>query len=211
MKGIVLAGGKATRLYPITKGVCFMHLPSSKTTLIQIIGRALRLHHNKTIAHIILPFSNGADEQCINNFLNVMAKTDTRIKHSYTHKNIGGYIEIIDAQTTINNPEISLRYEMIYNSLCESTNNHEIWDKRLEELKLYSPFVTKDSYIVVFDTFVEDLPDELLNNRPWGKGNNPKTAVWEFLKQTNDFAIDKEIENKLMLTSAPDGFLKRIK
>lgn len=89
----------------------------------------------------------------------------------------------------------------------DSNHTHE---HVLEELKLYSKFVSKDSYIVVFDTFVEDLPEEFSKDRPWGKGNNPKTAVWEFLKINSDFAIDKNIENKLIITSAPDGFLKRI-
>ena len=79
---------------PITKGVCFMHLPSSKTTLIQIIGRALRLHPLKTIAHIILPFSCKEDESAINNFLKVMANNDKRIKQSYKNKKLGGYISI---------------------------------------------------------------------------------------------------------------------
>ena len=81
---------------PITKGVCFMHLPSSKTTLIQIIGRALRLHEMKTIANIILPFSSKKDdESSISNFLKVMAKNDRRIKKSFESKKIGGYISLV--------------------------------------------------------------------------------------------------------------------
>ena len=68
---------------PITKGVCFMHLPSSKTTLIQIIGRALRLHKEKTYATIILPFSSKDDETSITNFMKVMAKNDTRLTGSH--------------------------------------------------------------------------------------------------------------------------------
>jgi cephalosporin hydroxylase len=80
-----------------------------------------------------------------------------------------------------------------------------------EELKLYSPLVSIDSYLVVFDTIVEDLSEELFNDRPWGKGNNPKTAVWEFLKNNDNFEIDKSIENKLLITVAPDGYLKRVK
>ena len=80
----------------------------------------------------------------------------------------------------------------------------------LSELNLYSKFVSKDSYIIVFDTFVEDLPDNFVIDRPWNKGNNPKTAVWEFMKNNDDFIIDKVIENKLVITSAYDGFLKKI-
>ena len=63
------------------------------------------------------------------------------------------------------------------------------------------------SYLVVFDTLIEDLPDELFAGRPWGKGNNPKTAVWEFLKTTDRFEIDARIHGKLLLTCAPDGYL----
>ena len=80
-----------------------------------------------------------------------------------------------------------------------------------EELNAYSPLVTKNSYLVVFDTVVEDMPDDFFQDRPWGRGNNPKTAVWEFLKSNDRFEVDKEIENKLLITVAPDGYLKCIK
>lgn len=78
----------------------------------------------------------------------------------------------------------------------------------LRELELYSPLVTKGSYLVVFDTAIEDMPEDFFPDRPWGRGNNPKTAVWEFLKTNDRFVIDKEIENKLLITVAPDGYLK---
>ena len=84
-------------------------------------------------------------------------------------------------------------------------------DHVLQELEAYTPFVTRGSYCVVFDTIVEDLPDEYSVERPWGKGNNPKTAVWEFLKNNDRFVIDKKIENKLLITVAPDGILKCVK
>lgn len=80
----------------------------------------------------------------------------------------------------------------------------------LEELKLYSPFVTKGSYLVAFDTIVEDLPADLYTDRPWSVGDNPKTAVWEFLKSNKDFVIDESIDNKLLVSVAPQGYLKRI-
>lgn len=80
----------------------------------------------------------------------------------------------------------------------------------LQELQLYSPLVGKDSYLVVFDTMIEDMPDDLFKERPWRKGDNPKTAVWEFLKSNPRFVVDKEIESKLLITVAPDGYLKCI-
>ena len=80
-----------------------------------------------------------------------------------------------------------------------------------EELQAYSSLVTRGSYLVVFDTLVEDMPDNYFQDRPWGKGDNPKTAVWEFLKSNDRFEVDKAIENKLLITVAPDGYLKCIK
>ena len=130
---------------PITKGVCFLHLPNNKTTLIQIIGRCLRLHPTKTIANIILPFSSKGDEKNISNFLKVMAKNDSRIKKSFENKQLGGYISIdISEDIEENNNEneeiinsIEFKYNMIYDSMGVLQNGEEIWLKRLEEVKDY--------------------------------------------------------------------------
>lgn len=92
--------------------------------------------------------------------------------------------------------------------LLDSNHTH---DHVLRELELYSPFVSAGSYLVVFDTIIEDLPSDLIISRPWGKGNNPKTAVKEFLRYNKKFEIDKNIENKLLITVAPDGYLMRVK
>jgi cephalosporin hydroxylase len=93
--------------------------------------------------------------------------------------------------------------------ILDSNHTHE---HVIKELIAYAPLVAKGSYLVVFDTAVEDLPEDFdWGTRPWGKGNNPKTAVWEFLKTHDEFVIDESIHNKLLITVAPDGFLKRIK
>jgi cephalosporin hydroxylase len=81
----------------------------------------------------------------------------------------------------------------------------------LEELRLYAPLVSVDSYCVVMDTVVEDMPADFFPDRPWGQGNNPKTAVWQFLTENGDFQIDHQIQDKLLLTVAPDGYLRRIR
>lgn len=81
----------------------------------------------------------------------------------------------------------------------------------LKELELYSLFVTVGSYLVAFDTIVENLPADLYTDRPWAVGDNPMTAVHEFLRTTDDFTINKEIDNKLLVSVAPAGYLKRIK
>jgi cephalosporin hydroxylase len=89
----------------------------------------------------------------------------------------------------------------------DSIHTHE---HVLKELQAYAPLVTKGSYCVVFDTIVEDLPKEMFPDRPWGPGNNPKTAVWEFLKTHPEFETDKAMDNKLLISVAPSGFLKRV-
>ena len=82
----------------------------------------------------------------------------------------------------------------------------------LDELSLYTPLVTVDSYCVVFDTIVEFLPENYMpGGRPWNPGNNPFSAVNEFLLSNDSFMVDKGIDNKLMISVAPGGFLKRIK
>jgi len=90
----------------------------------------------------------------------------------------------------------------------DSMHTHE---HVLKELELYSPLVTKGSYLAVFDTVIEDMPDNFFPDRPWGKGNNPKTAVREFLKSSDRFVIDKDIENKLLITVAPEGYLRCVR
>jgi superfamily II DNA or RNA helicase len=123
---------------PITKGVCFIHLPSSKTTIIQIIGRALRLHPTKTFANIILPFSSKEDESNVNKFIKILAQNDKRIKKSYESKTEGGYIsidKIIDDDNE--NEELEFRYDMIYDSMGILQNGEDIWNKKLEWVKKY--------------------------------------------------------------------------
>jgi cephalosporin hydroxylase len=92
--------------------------------------------------------------------------------------------------------------------VCLDSNHTH--DHVLAELQAYAPLTSIGSYCVVFDTNVEDMSKEMFVDRPWGPGNNPKTAVREFLKTHNEFEIDKNIENKLLITVAPDGYLKRV-
>jgi len=80
----------------------------------------------------------------------------------------------------------------------------------LAELQAYALLTSVGSYCVVFDTVIEDLPKKMYPDRPWGPGDNPKTAVWEYLKTHPEFEIDKSIEQKLLITVAPDGYLKRV-
>jgi cephalosporin hydroxylase len=89
----------------------------------------------------------------------------------------------------------------------DSNHTHE---HVLAELKAYAPLTSVGSYCVVFDTIVEDMPQDTYPDRSWGPGNNPKTAVYEYLKTNSKFEIDKTIQNKLLITVAPNGYLKRV-
>jgi len=88
-------------------------------------------------------------------------------------------------------------------------DSHHTHDHVLAELQAYAPLTSVGSYCVVFDTIIEDMPAELFPDRPWGPGNNPKTAVWEYLKTHSEFEIDRSIPHKLLITVAPDGYLRR--
>jgi cephalosporin hydroxylase len=92
--------------------------------------------------------------------------------------------------------------------VCLDSNHTH--DHVLAELEAYAPLTSIDSYCVVFDTIIQDLPNDMFSDRPWGVGNNPKTAVWEYLKTHPEFEIDKSIQHKLLITVAPDGYLKRV-
>jgi cephalosporin hydroxylase len=92
--------------------------------------------------------------------------------------------------------------------ILDSNHTHE---HVLEELQLYSPLVHKGGYLVILDTIIEDLPPDTYPDRPWRKGANPKTAVWEFLRHNDRFRIDHDLEAKLLITGAPDGYLECVK
>jgi cephalosporin hydroxylase len=89
--------------------------------------------------------------------------------------------------------------------VLDSNHTHE---HVLEELRLYSPLVSKGKYLVCGDTVVEYMPEQTHRPRPWGPGNNPKTALDAFLKENKRFEVDKGIENKLLFTCNPGGYLQ---
>lgn len=97
-----------------------------------------------------------------------------------------------------------------YQCVLVCLDSHHAHDHVLAELVAYAPLTTVGSYCVVFDTIVEDMPKAMFPDRPWGPGDNPKTAVWEYLKTHAEFEIDKSFQHKLLITVAPDGYLKRI-
>ena len=95
--------------------------------------------------------------------------------------------------------------------ILDSNHTH---DHVLDELRTYSKLIAKGFYIICDDTFVEDIgtrPSKINENRPWGPGNNPETARRKFLKENKGFKVDEVIQNKLLISCNPNGYLKRIK
>ena len=110
-------------------------------------------------------------------------------------------------------PEIVAEIKTIaanYKRILVCLDSNHTHDHVLAELEAYAPLTSVGSYCVVFDSVLEDMPKELSFDRPWGPGNNPKTAVWKYLESHQEFEIDSAIQDKLLVTVAPDGYLKRV-
>jgi cephalosporin hydroxylase len=103
--------------------------------------------------------------------------------------------------------QIAQQYQRVM--VCLDSNHTH--DHVLGELNAYASLTSVGSYCVVFDSIVEDLPAALSADRPWCPGNNPKTALWKYLETHPEFEIDKSVQDKLLITVAPDGYLKRVK
>nr|WP_223298157.1 cephalosporin hydroxylase family protein [Candidatus Planktophila versatilis] len=120
-------------------------------------------------------------------------------------------IEMIEGSSV--DPEVIRKVEALASQnkhimiFLDSNHTHE---HVLQELNLYSQFVSGGSYLVVFDTFVEKMTKDIFPNRPWTKGDNPMTATREFLASNKGFEADKGMAAKLGITVAPDGFLRKI-
>ena len=125
---------------------------------------------------------------------------------------LGSKIEIIEGSSTdsrVVNEVVEIA--KIHSSILLLLDSNHTHEHVLGELDAYANLVSVGSYCVVFDTFVEDMPAGYFADRPWDKGNSPRTAVVEFLKDHSEFVVDELIQNKLLITVAPGGYLKRVK
>lgn len=110
-------------------------------------------------------------------------------------------------------PDIVKRVHKVasdYSSILVCLDSNHTHEHVLSELEAYAPLVTKGNYCIVFDTVIDDLPAKAIGERAWGPKNNPKTAVDEFLATNAGFEIDEHIQNKLLITAAPQGYLRRV-
>lgn len=96
-----------------------------------------------------------------------------------------------------------------YKRVLVCLDSNHTHDHVLAELEAYASLVSSGSYCIVYDTVIEDTPDHLCADRPWKRGNSPKTAVLEYLGKNSDFEVEQSIEHKLQITVAPGGFLRR--
>jgi len=97
-----------------------------------------------------------------------------------------------------------------YQRILVCLDSNHTHDHVLAELEAYAQLTSVGSYCVVFDTVIEDMPADMFPNRPWGPGNNPKTALRAWIGKNPEFVVDRSIEHKLLATVAPEGFLKRV-
>jgi superfamily II DNA or RNA helicase len=196
----------------ITKGVVFMHLPKSSTTLIQIIGRALRLHHDKSMANIILPYSCDEDKDNIANFLRVISNNDKRIKKTYENKKLGGYIsfelnqeenyENIEDETSI----IDFLFEMIYNSIGVLKNGEELWNIKKD---LLVQFVENNNRCPKSIESYKDINIGKWYSHKKEKINNNNSDIYKKLSVNSIIKenLDEYLENKYKLKLTFDELL----
>lgn len=121
-------------------------------------------------------------------------------------------IEMIEGSSV--NGEIIKKVKEIasnYNKVMVVLDSNHTHQHVLDELNAYADLCSVNSYCVVFDTLIEILPEDVFPDRPWGHGNNPMSAIREWLKSNKEFAIDESYKNKLFISSAPCGYLRRIK
>jgi len=121
------------------------------------------------------------------------------------------YIRMIEGSSI--DPEIVSRIHALardFKRILVCLDSNHTHDHVFAELEAYASLVTPGSYCVVFDTIIQDLPDAIFPNRPWGVNNNPKTAVSSFLERHPEFQVDTSIDNKLLISAAPKGYLRRV-
>jgi cephalosporin hydroxylase len=121
-------------------------------------------------------------------------------------------IEMIEGSSTDPNIVSQVQgFAKDYETILVFLDSNHTHDHVLEELRAYAPMTSKGSYCVVFDTIIEDLGEVMYPDRPWGPGDNPKTAVNAYVKENSDFEIDRKIDLQILISVAPNGFLRRLK
>jgi cephalosporin hydroxylase len=80
----------------------------------------------------------------------------------------------------------------------------------LKELTCLTPLLPSGSITIVADTIVESMPSHLYENRPWGQGNNPLTALHEFLKNNHEWEVASKWRRRGLLSEFHDGVIQKL-
>jgi cephalosporin hydroxylase len=88
--------------------------------------------------------------------------------------------------------------------ILDSNHTH---DHVLAELNVLAPLLPRGSVIMVADTIVEEMPEGHYPDRPWGKGNNPLTAVNAFLEMNENFSLEESWSRRSLMGEFRDGIL----
>tara|TARA_Y100000768_G_C23975481_1_gene682822 strand:- start:411 stop:1100 length:690 start_codon:yes stop_codon:yes gene_type:complete len=144
--------------------------------------------------------------------LGIEIKLKKKNKKKILKDSLSSYIDIIEGSSTDKKTqEQVLKYSKNKKKILVILDSNHTHEHVFKELEFYSKLVSKGSYCIVFDTIIELMPKNFYKDRDWDKGNNPYTAVHSFLKKNKKFVIDETIQNKLEITAALDGYLKRIR
>ena len=133
-------------------------------------------------------------------------------KRINSHGKMSERISLIEGSST--SPDTLVKIKEILagsNKVLVILDSYHTHDHVLKELQAYASFVGKGNYIVCGDTIVEYIPTQLHRTRPWGPGNNPATAVKDFLEKTDRFLVDEKIDQRLLFSCHPGGYLRAIK
>lgn len=125
-----------------------------------------------------------------------------------SHATLSRRIELIEGSSIA--PETVERVRSIVGASRRTLvvlDSHHTHDHVLAELRAYAPLVGRGCYLVAGDTIVEHIAAPAHRPRPWGPGNNPATAVKAFLSECPRFAVDQDLERRLLLSCHPGGYL----
>ena len=97
-----------------------------------------------------------------------------------------------------------------YDRVMVVLDSHHTHDHVLSELRVFSSFVTSGQFLIVGDTSVKDLADDTDRVRPWSSTQNPRSALEEFLTESSEFVRDDQVNNKLLTSFHPGGYLRKV-
>jgi len=204
------------------KGVPIIQYPQDIVSLQEIIWKIKpELIIDVGIAHggsllfnaSILNLINQSEKKKVKRkVLGIEIKLKKKNKKRIINDSLASYIDIIEGSSTDKETQKKvLKYTKDKKKILVILDSNHTHEHVLKELEFYGKFVSKGSYCVVFDTIIELMPKNFYKDRDWDRGNNPYTAVHSFLKKNKKFKIDKKLQEKLEITAALDGYLKRVK